>query len=88
MNKWPVEELGSRFETLLDACIDGAPHVVMQGGVEVAALVAIDHWRRLNKAPEQSLKQLLLSDAVRTDSLVPSRPSRSRRFEPRFDRSG
>lgn len=76
---WPVQDAKARFSELLDACVSEGPQVVTRRGTETAVLVPIDEWRRLQAAARPSLKQLLLTDAARTDMLVPERGKARRR---------
>ena len=55
------------------------PQMVTKRGAEAAVLVPVDEWRRLQAAARPSLKQLLLSDEVRADLLIPARGSARRR---------
>jgi prevent-host-death family protein len=79
MSVWPVQDAKARFSELLDACVSDGPQVVTRRGAETAVLVPIDEWRRLQAAARPSLKQLLLTDAGRTDMLVPGRGKARRR---------
>lgn len=57
--------------------------MVTRRGVEIAVLVPEQEWRRLQSAARPSLKQLLLSDQVRTDMITPARgPAKRRKVEP------
>ena len=78
---WSVQDAKARFSELLDACVSEGPQVVTRRGAETAVLVPIDEWRRLQAAARPSLKQLLLADTARTDTLVPAR-GRARRRPP------
>ncbi|UHD14714.1 type II toxin-antitoxin system prevent-host-death family antitoxin [Thiocapsa bogorovii] len=55
------------------------PQLVTRRGTETAVLVPIDEWRRLQAAARPSQKQLLLTDAARTDMLVPGQGKARRR---------
>ncbi len=79
MQIWPVQDAKARFSELLDACVSEGPQVLTRQGTETAVLVPIDEWRRLQAAARPSLKQLLLADSARTDSLVPDRGKAQRR---------
>lgn len=81
MQNWSIEDATARFDELLDACLSKQPQVVVRHGVAAAVLVSIDEWRRLQAAARPSLKQLLLSDEARTETLVPPR-GRARRRQP------
>lgn len=79
MSTWSVQDAKARFSELLDACISEGPQVVTRRGSEAAVLVPVAEWRRLQAAARPSLKQLLMSDDARTDSLVPQRGKARRR---------
>ena len=82
MQSWPVQDAKARFSEFLDACINEGPQMVTKRGAEAAVLVPMDEWRRLQALARPSIKQLLLSDAGRTDFLVPARtPARRRKTE-------
>jgi prevent-host-death family protein len=85
MPKWPVDDAKDRFSEFLDACINEGPQMVTNRGAEVAVLVPMDEWRRLQALAQPSIKQLLLSDAGRTDFLVPARTPARRRNTDRLD---
>ena len=79
MKVWPVQDAKARFSELLDACLTEGPQMVTRRGVEAAVLVPAAEWKRLQFAARPSLKELLLSDAARTEFLVPPRGSARRR---------
>lgn len=79
MQIWPVQDAKARFSELLDACVSEGPQVLTRQGNETAVLVPIEEWRRLQAIARPSLKQLLLADSARTDSLVPDRGKAQRR---------
>ncbi len=80
MQAWPVQDAKARFSEFLDACMNEGPQVVTKRGAEAAVLVPMNEWRRLQALARPSIKQLLLADAGRTDSLVPTRtPARRRK---------
>ena len=57
--------------------------MVTKRGVESAVLITVAEWRRLHAAAKPPLKELLLSDAARTEYLVPPRgTARRRRIAP------
>lgn len=82
MQTWPVQDAKARFSEFLDACISQGPQVVTRRGAETAVLLPIDEWRRLQVAARPSLKQLLLMDSQRTESLAPERGRVRRRQVP------
>ena len=79
MKTWPVQDAKARFSEFLDACLVEGPQVVSKRGVETAVLVPVAEWRRLQAAARPSLKQLLLSEAGRTECLTPPRRVARRR---------
>jgi prevent-host-death family protein len=79
MKAWPVQDAKARFSELLEACLVEGPQLVSKRGVETAVLVPVAEWRRLQAAARPSLKQLLLSEAGRTDCLTPPRRVARRR---------
>ena len=79
MKTWPVQDAKARFSEFLEACIKDGPQVVTKRGAEAAVLVPVDEWRRLKATARLSIKQLLLSEVGRTDSLTPARGTARRR---------
>jgi len=79
MKTWPVQDAKARFSEFLEACIVDGPQMVSKRGVEAAVLVPVAEWRRLQAAARPSLKQLLLSEVGRTESLTPPRRAARRR---------
>ena len=83
MRTWPVQDAKARFSEFLEACLVEGPQMVTKRGAEAAVLVPVQEWRRLKSAARPSLKQLLLSDAARTDLVVPTRGrAKYRKVEP------
>ncbi|MGL6110387.1 MAG: type II toxin-antitoxin system Phd/YefM family antitoxin [Rubrivivax sp.] len=81
MNRWSVRNAKARFGELLDVCIAEGPQLIIRRRVEVAVLVSMNEWRRLQPGAHPSLKQLLLTDVARCSPVVPSR-GRARRRVP------
>ena len=79
MKTWPVQDAKARFSELLQACIVDGPQMVSKRGAEAAVLVPVEEWRRLQAVARPSLKQLLLSDVGRSESLIPPRRVARRR---------
>lgn len=79
MKTWPVQDAKARFSEFLEACLSDGPQMVTKRGTEAAVLVPAAEWRRLHAAARPSLKELLLTDTARTDSLVPPRGAARRR---------
>lgn len=79
MKTWPVQDAKARFSEFLDACLSDGPQMVTKRGTEAAVLVPAAEWRRLHAAARPSLKELLLTDTARTESLVPPRGAARRR---------
>ena len=57
----------------------GRPVVVTRRGAEMAVLVPVEVWRRLQAVAKPSLKDLLLSDAGRGELVLPERGQARRR---------
>ncbi|MCB1631975.1 MAG: type II toxin-antitoxin system Phd/YefM family antitoxin [Pseudomonadales bacterium] len=79
MRNWPVQNAKARFSELLDACVNDGPQMISRRGTETAVLIPIHEWRRLQASAQPSLKQLLLDDFARTDTLAPTRGKARRR---------
>lgn len=79
MKTWPIQDAKARFSEFLEACIADGPQMVTKRGAEAAVLVPIEQWRRLQVAARPTLKQLLLSDTARTETLTPPRSAVRRR---------
>jgi prevent-host-death family protein len=79
MKTWPVQDAKARFSEFLDACLAEGPQMVTRRGAEAAVLVPAAEWRRIKQAARPSLKELLLSDAARTELLIPERGGARRR---------
>jgi antitoxin Phd len=79
MKTWPVQDAKARFSEFLDACLAEGPQMVTRRGAEAAVLVPAAEWRRIKQAARPSLKELLLSDAARTELLTPERGGARRR---------
>jgi antitoxin Phd len=79
MNAWPVQDAKARFSEFLDACIAEGPQMVTRRGAEAAVLVPAAQWYRMQSVAKPSLKELLLSDVARSDTLVPPRGTARRR---------
>ena len=83
MQKWPVQDAKAKFSEFLDTCLAEGPQMVTKRGAEAAVLVPVHEWRRLQSAARPSLKQLLLSNAGRTQLALPQRGlARRRKVEP------
>jgi antitoxin Phd len=74
-----VQDAKARFSELLEASLTEGPQIVTRRGVEVAVLVPVDQWRRLEQAARPTLKDLLLAESPRAQIPVPSRRGRRRR---------
>jgi|CXWL01.1.fsa_nt_gi prevent-host-death family protein len=71
--RWPEQDATARFSELLTASLAEGPQVVTRGGVEIAVLMPVEDWRRLQLAAKPSLKDLLLATEARADLAVPTR---------------
>ena len=84
-NRWQVQDAEARFSELLEASLSDGPQIVTRRGVEMAVLVPIDQWRRLERTAGWNLKELLLAPEARTDALTPPRLTLRRRPVPQFE---
>jgi prevent-host-death family protein len=83
MQSWPVQDAKARFSEFLGACIAQGPQMVTKRGAEAAVLVPVAQWHRLQAGARPSLKQLLLSDAGKSElSVAPRGRARRRPVEP------
>ncbi len=73
MKTWPIQDAEARFDAMLDACLNEGPQFVTQRGKEAAVLVSIADWRRLQRVPAHTLKELLLANEGRGELNVPPR---------------
>ncbi len=73
MQFWPLQDAKARFSEILDKCLAEGPQMVTKRGAEAAVLVPADEWRRIKASAQPSLKELLLSNQGRAESLVPAR---------------
>jgi prevent-host-death family protein len=81
MHSWPVQDAKARFSEFLEKCLTEGPQMVTKRGTEAAVLVPADQWRRLQASARPSLKELLLSNQARAETLAPAR-GRARRRTP------
>ena len=83
MKTWPVQDAKARFSEFLANCLAEGPQMVTRRGTEAAVLVSAEEWRRLQRAVQPTLKELLLTESARSDDVLPARGSaRRRRVEP------
>ncbi len=74
MASWQVQDAKARFSELLDATIKNSPQILTRRGVEIAVLVPIEEWERLQKAARPTLKDWLLAPEPRFDDIIGKRP--------------
>jgi antitoxin Phd len=74
MRSWPVQEAKARFSEFLDTSLREGPQIVTKRGVEAAVLVPIGQWRRLQRAAQPDLKELLLAPEPRFADGLPTPP--------------
>jgi prevent-host-death family protein len=82
MKSWPVQDAKARFSELLDTSLREGAQVVSRRGVEIAVLVPMDDWRRLQRSARPTLKELLLAEEPRAVIPVPKRGVLRRRSPP------
>lgn len=83
---WQVQDAKARFSELLDASLTEGPQIITRRGAEIAAVVPIEQWRRLESAVP-SLKELLLDPPVVTEGQSPPRSELHVRPADRLERS-
>ena len=81
MQRWQIQDAKTRFSELLEATIEKGPQIITRGGVEMAVLVPIAEWNRLQRAARPTLKDLLLAPEPVFENLVPER-HKSQRLMP------
>jgi antitoxin Phd len=82
MNIWPVQDAEARFDELLDVCVFNGPQILTRSGEEVAVLLPVEEWRRLQASARPTIKALLLAEEGRTDALALPRGVARRRDAP------
>lgn len=85
MASWQVQDAKARFSEFLEASLKDGPQIVTRRGIETAALVPIEQWRRVEHASRPCLKDLLLAPEARTETLVRPRGAHRRRARITFD---
>ena len=83
--RWRLQDAEERFNELLEASLSEEPQIITEGGADVAIVVPMEHWRRMQDPAKRSLKELLLAPEARTDKLVPPRKDFPMRPPPVFD---
>jgi prevent-host-death family protein len=73
MNSWQLQQAKARFSEFLDAALKRGPQVVTRRGVEVAVLVPIEEWRRLQRERRPNIKEWLLGEGPLFDDIAPKR---------------
>ena len=66
---------------LQDQGADGLPrhlHEDTRGGVDIAVLVPIEQWKKMERMTRPDLKELLLASEARTEDITPPRRRRRR----------
>ena len=76
---WPEHDANARFSELLQTCLSEGPQLVTRLGAEVAVLVKVEEWRRLQASACPSLKQLLLAKGARFTTVSGTRSTVRRR---------
>ena len=54
---WTIRSAKARFGELLDAAIKDGPRFVTRRGVQIAVLVTIEEWRRLQRTARPGMKR-------------------------------
>jgi antitoxin Phd len=64
---WQLQDAKSRFSEFLESALKDGPQIVTRRGVEMAVLVRIEDWRKLQQAARPNLAEFLLGDGPRFD---------------------
>jgi prevent-host-death family protein len=75
---WPVYEAKARFSEFLETTLKEGPQVLTRRGIEMAVLVPIDEWKRLQGNRRPNIKEILLDPNGPHDLYIP--PRRRLRF--------
>ena len=78
---WQLHEAKARFSEFLDASLKEGPQIVTRHGKEMAVLVPIDQWKRL-QAPRPNLKEVLLQKSPQIDDMMIPERGQWRHREP------
>lgn len=68
-----MQDAKARFSEMLERALVDGPQIVTKRGKEAAVLLSAEAWRELEARARPSLKDLLLSDDARTETLAPPR---------------
>jgi antitoxin Phd len=79
MASWQLQDAKARFSEFLETALEKGPQIVTRRGIEMAVLVPIEEWRRLQKSARPSLKSLLLAPSPRFENLIPEKRTFRRR---------
>jgi prevent-host-death family protein len=80
MHTWSARHAKARFSAMLDACLVEGPQLITRRGIEAAVLLPMDEWHRLQSGAHPSLKELLLAEWARCNTIAPPRARASRRI--------
>lgn len=81
---WQLQQAQEQFGEFLNATLNEGPQVVARDGEEMAVLVPIDEWKRL-QAARPNLKDVLLQTSPRIDDMmIPERGHWRHREPPEF----
>ncbi len=84
MTAWQLQDAKARFTKFLNAALKNCPQIVTRRGVEMAVLVPIHDWRRLEQAARPTLKNFLLGPGPCFQKLAPKRGALKRRTGTEF----
>lgn len=79
---WTVQDAKARFSELLETSVEQGPQIVTRRGVEMAVVIPISEWHRLQEGARPSLKELLLAPEPRANLTIPPRGRWRRRTPP------
>lgn len=73
LGMWQLQDAKSRFSEFLESSLKDGPQIVTRRGVEMAVLVRIEDWRKLQQAAKPTLIEVLLGDGPRFELDIPDR---------------
>lgn len=71
--RWQIQEAEARFREMLETSLSEGPQIVTESGKDLAVLVPIKHWHRLQRMAKPNIKDLLLAPEARTEALTAPR---------------
>lgn len=77
--QWPVQEAKAKFSEMLEASVNDGPQLITKRGVDTAVLVSAEQWSLMQQRARRSLKEMLLTQEARAETLAIERGNAKRR---------